>query len=629
MVSALCKEILELSEAEDLDEDEGFFEIGFDSLMITEMASKLKEKLEPSVKVTVNIGFNYPSISKLAKYIESELDEHLIKTKAPKPTTEHKEDSIAIIGMSCRLPNAPDIASFETMLEEGKSGIKEIPIERWDNRKYYDPNMDAPGKSYVNKLGLIENIKCFDANFFGISPREAKLMEPQQRIFLECSYKALENANYSPEALRGSLTGVFAGVGPNEYYAQLEKSGFSNEELSMYSITGNVLNLIPGRVAYAFDFKGPSISVDTACSSSLVAIHYACQSLKNREIDYAIAGGVNVLLMPESNITLCKAKALSPEGQCKTFDENADGYARAEGCGVIFLKRLSDALRDKDTILAVIKGSAVNNDGKSAGLTVPNGKSQEEVMMKALSQTDLSSSDVSYIEAHGTGTPLGDPIEVDAINHVYGKERFQENPLFLGTVKTNIGHLESAAGVVSVIKTVISLQKKKIYKLLNFKQLNPYINLGDTRLALQKMDWNSGPKLKSAGVNAFGFSGTNAHVILQEFPRAAEQITKPAKAHLLVFSAKSQTALDNLAVSYQQYLATTADDFGDLCFTAAVCREHYPYRLALVAERAQEASRLLEMGQFALSHGKNNTLVLENDPELMSSTDTLHAGRTG
>ncbi|WP_131777542.1 SDR family NAD(P)-dependent oxidoreductase [Legionella cherrii] len=619
MICALCNEILEITNADELDEDEGFFELGFDSLMITELASKLKEKLAPTLKVTATIGFDYPSINKLALHIESELNKYLITQPASKPVAAKEEDSIAIIGMSCTFPNAPNIAAFETLLDEGKSGMRDIPLERWDNQKYYDPDMDAPGKSYVNKLGLIENIKCFDANFFGISPREAKLMEPQQRIFLECSYKALENANYLPESLRGSLTGVFAGVGPNEYYAQLEKSGFSNEELSVYSITGNVSNLIPGRVAYTFDFKGPSISVDTACSSSLVAIHYACQSLKNREIDYALAGGVNVLLLPESNITLCKAKALAPDGYCKTFDELADGYARAEGCGVLFLKRLSDALRDKDNILAVIKASAVNSDGRSAGLTVPNGKSQEEVMMKALSQTDLSASDISYIEAHGTGTSLGDPIEVHAINQVYGKEHSQDNPLYLGAVKTNIGHLESAAGVASVIKTVLSLQKKKIYKLLHFKKLNPHIHLGDTLLALQKIDWNTGSKLRCAGVNAFGFSGTNAHVILQEFPKPAEQKpTQSAKVQLLILSANSQASLEHLAQSYQQYLATTQDDFGDICFTAATCRAQQPYRLALIAHNAQEASHLLETGQFALSHGKKSTLNVQNESMLQS-----------
>ena len=613
MLSGICKDILELSAADDLDEDEGFFEIGLDSLMIAEMANELKKKLEPVMKIMVNIGFNHPSINKLARHIESELDTHLIQKQADQPSLQKSEEAIAIIGMSCALPNAPDITAFENLLEQGLSGIKEIPSERWDNSKYYDPDMEAPGKSYVTKMGFIEHIKDFDANFFGISPREAKLMEPQQRLFLEHCYKALEHANYPPDSLRGSLTGVFAGVGPNEYYALLEKSGFSNEELSAYSITGNVLNLIPGRVAYFFDFKGPSLSIDTACSSSMVALHYACQSLKNHETDYALAGGVNVLLMPESNVTLCKAKALAPDGQCKTFDEQADGYARAEGCGVVFLKRLSDAIRDKDSILAVIKATAVNNDGKSAGLTVPNGTSQEEVMKTALSQSNLSSEDISYIEAHGTGTPLGDPIEVHAINQVYGVHHNPENPLYLGTVKTNIGHLESSSGIAGVIKTIISLQKKRIYKILNFNHLNPNINLNNTRIALHNMDWNSGSKLRCAGINAFGFSGTNAHVILQEFPQ--QDTRRPShqdQPHVLVLSAKSSTALTYLSKAYQHYLETTKEDFGDICFTAATCRDHYPHRLTLVAKSSTEAAQLLNSNQFALSSNPNKIFDLSN-----------------
>lgn len=618
LLLGMSQKIQELPETTQLDVDASFFDIGFDSLMLTEMAFMLQETLEPTLKITVYIAFDYPSINKLATYIKEALENTFIHQQEDTPASTIAEDSIAIIGMSCSLPNAPDIAAFEALLEQGLSGIKDIPIERWDNRHYYDPNPDAPRKSYVNHLGLIDNIKAFDANFFGISPREATLMEPQQRLFLECCYQALEHANYRAEALRGSLTGVFAGVSTNEYYAQLEKSGFSDEELTMYSITGNVLNLVSGRVAYVFDFKGPSISIDTACSSSLVAIHYACQSLKNREIDYALAGGVNVLLMPESNITLCKAKALSPSGQCKTFDTAADGFARGEGCGVILLKRLSDAIRDKDSILAVIKASAINSDGKSAGLTVPNGKSQEDVMRKALSQTALSSHDISYIEAHGTGTPLGDPIEVHAINSVYGHQRQADNPLYMGSVKTNIGHLESASGIASIIKTVIALQKNKIYKHLNFNTLNPNISIDDTRIALQTTNWRSDSNRKYAGVNAFGFSGTNAHAILQDYPSHHRNtpINKAIKPYLLVLSAKSKRALDQLVARYQTYLETTNDHFGDICFTAATCRDHHPYRLAVIATSAASASRMIDAGQFALSHGENNTLALAQDTTL-------------
>lgn len=528
-------------------------------------------------------------------------------------TLKVADDAIAIIGMSCSLPNAPDITAFARLLEEGLSGIKDIPIERWDNEKYYNPNKDVPGKSYVNKLGLMENIKDFDASFFGISPREAQLMEPQHRIFLECCYLAMENANYLPSSLRDSLTGVFVGVGPNGmgYYPH------QNETLNFYYVTGNGASYIPGRVAYIFDFKGPSISFNTTCSSSLVAIHYACQSLKNKEIDFALAGGVNIILMPEINIALCNAKALSPDGQCKTFDAGADGYVRSEGCGVIFLKRLADAIRDKDTVLAVIKASAVNNDGKSMGFTAPNGKSQEEVMLQALKQTELSSSDISYVETHGTGTPIGDPTEVHSINNVYGCQRSKDNPLYLGAVKTNIGHLESASGIAGVIKTIISLQKKKIYKNLNFKKLNPNIKLEDTRIALQNMDWNMGTKPNCAGVNSFGFSGTNAHLILQEFAATAEKSPpRPARLNILVISAKTQTSLDHLAKRYQQYLETTKECFSDVCFTTATCREHHPYRLAVVAKSATEAARLLDMSQFASSLEKNNPFDLQDDAVL-------------
>lgn len=600
LVVNICKLILELDPEEELNEDDGFFEIGFDSLMIIELANRLKENLEPMLKIIVNIGFDYPTINKLAQYIEAGLDANLSKTKLNHEPQVSNGD-IAIIGMSCSLPGAPDIAAFAQLLEDGRSGIKDIPLERWDNSLYYDPDMDAPGKSYISRLGLIDQIKEFDPQFFGISPREAKLMEPQQRLFLEGCYKALEQANYRPDSLRGSMTGVYAGVGPNEYYAQLEKSGFSNEELSTYSITGNVLNLIPGRVAYTFDFKGPSISVDTACSSSLVALHYACQGLKNHETDYALAGGVNVLLMPESNVTLCKAKALSPDGQCYTFDQRANGYVRGEGYGVVFLKRLADAIKDGDQVLAVIKASAINNDGKSAGLTVPNGKSQEHVMLRALQQSGLSFDDVTYIEAHGSGTPLGDPIEVHAINTVYARGR-KDNPLYLGTVKTNIGHLESASGVAGIIKTVIGLQKKTIFKHLNFNTLNPKIVMHDSHIALKNTVWETPGAIRVAGVNAFGFSGTNAHVILQEFPAEQQTYDRVTKPHLLVLSAKSQSALRGLVEQYQQFLETAVDDFADICFTAATCREHYSQRLALVATNSEEAALYLKKWLLSPNH---------------------------
>ncbi|WP_233586526.1 SDR family NAD(P)-dependent oxidoreductase [Legionella sp. km772] len=617
MLTNVCKDILDAPTMEELDEDQGFFELGFDSLMVAELANELKKKLEPALKIMINIGFNYPTINKLARHIEEELNLKLVKQASAASPSKNDNEEIAVIGMSCSFPQAPNIHAFEQLLAEGRNGMRDIPKDRWDNSAYFDPDPNVPGKSYVTKLGLIDHIKEFDAAFFGISPREAKLIDPQQRLFLECCYTAIEQANYPLKNLTGSLTGVFAGVGPNEYFTQLEKSGFTNEELSMYSITGNVLNLIPGRVAYFFDFKGPSLSVDTACSSSLVAIHYACQSLKSGEIDYALAGGVNVILLPESNITLCKARALSPDGQCKTFDAAADGYARAEGCGVLLLKRLGDALRDKDNILAVIKASAVNNDGKSVGLTVPNGKSQEEVMLKALKQSQLASADISYIEAHGTGTPIGDPIEVHAINQVYGLTHSQDNPLYLGAVKTNIGHLESASGVAGVIKTILSLKNKKLYKHLHFKRLNSSIHLNDTLIPLETTDWHSNTPLRYAGVNAFGFSGTNAHLIMQEHVNPSHPSPKhPVGRYLLTLSARSKNSLESLVHLYQGYLESTHYDFADICFTAATCRTHYPYRIVVAASTAQEARDHLSKGLFALSYGEDNTAI--TDPILRS-----------
>lgn len=612
LVTALCKQILELSAEEELDEQEGFFAIGFDSLMIAELASELRKKLEPAIKIMVSVAFNYPTINKLAHHLATELNTKVKEQRVEQVTdTNNRLDDIAVIGLSCSLPQAPNLAAFEHLLAEGLNAIKEIPQERWDNSLYYNADVTAAGASYVRQMGLLEHIKEFDAAFFGISPREARFMDPQQRLFLECCYTAIEHANYPLATLKGSATGVFAGVGPNEYFAQLERAGFSKEELSAYSITGNVLNLIAGRVAYTFDLKGPSLSIDTACSSSLVALHYACQSLKSHEIDYALAGGVNVLLSPESNITLCKAHALSPTGQCHSFDQQADGYVRAEGCGVVLLKRLSDALRDKDSIWAVIKASAVNHDGKSAGLTVPSGTSQEELMRKALQQAHLSAADISYIEAHGTGTPLGDPIEVHAINEVYGKAHTAANPLYLATVKTNIGHLESASGIAALIKAILSLKRKKIYKHLNFKQLNANIDLKETRIPLHNMAWNTGSTLRTAAVNAFGFSGTNAHVIVQEY--TANPVSQHhAGTYLLVLSAQSQRSLEQLARHYQEYLAATADDFANICFTAATCREHYAYRLAIAATTPQEAMHYLINGTYSLSYGEHNIPALDD-----------------
>ncbi len=372
-----------------------------------------------------------------------------------------RSEPIAIIGMACRFPggaNTPD--AYWQLLEKGFDGISEIPKSRWNVDQYYDPNPDAPGKMYT-RLGGFLNVPVdqFDPQFFGISPREAEFMDPQQRLLLEVSWEALENAGINPKSLAGSNTGVFIATSTADY-KDLFFANASADQIESFFSTGVSSSVLAGRLSYFYGLQGPSFSLDTACSSSLVALHEACQKLHAGEIDLALVGGINLILSPYIHISLCKANMLAPDGYCKTFDASANGYSRGEGCGMVLLKHLNDAIQDKDRILAVIKSSSNNQDGSSSGLTVPNGEAQIALIRKALQQAKLEANAVDYIETHGTGTALGDPIEVGALTAVFSGAR--EKPLLLGTVKTNIGHLESAAGVAGLIKTILSLQHEAI-----------------------------------------------------------------------------------------------------------------------------------------------------------------------
>lgn len=581
----------------------------FESLGFTQT---LLETLDLSLQELLSHRYKLPSsplltLDKLARNIQQ------IIMPAPvhrQPTINVLNvEPIAIIGMSCRFPKAANIDEFLSLLERGESGMTDIPLERWDNDKYYDSDEDALGRLYIKQLGLIDNVKNFDTDFFNISPREAKLMAPQLRVFMETSYHAIENANLSLDSIRDSDTGVFVGCGTNEYPQVLAKQGVSLEELNIYFATGNVLNALAGRVAYAFDFHGPIQVIDTACSSSMTAIHNACLSLQSGDCTMALAGGVNILLLPESNITLSKAKMLSPESRCKTFSDDADGYARSEGSGVLVLKRLSTAIKDKDNILAVIKGSAINSDGKSGGFTVPNGIAQEEVIRSALAKAKLSPSDIDYIEAHGTGTPLADPIEVNSITKIFSEHHNAVKPLYISSVKTNIGHCESASGVAGVIKAVLSLQTKKLYKHLNFRKLNPSIELKNTIIPLNTIDWHKEHDLRNAGVSSFGFSGANAHMILQQAPdKTRKKRTLPPES-LLVLSAKRKDVLELLLSSYQNYLSNTQDVFADICYTAATCRSHFLFRVAISASTAKQAAALIRNNEYQIYQIKK-----EKDP---------------
>ncbi|PSB03927.1 type I polyketide synthase [Merismopedia glauca] len=425
-------------------------------------------------------------------------------------------EPIAIVGMSCRFPggaNSPN--AYWKLLKEGKSGIKEIPGDRWDVDSYYDADFNAPGKMYVRSGGFIDGVDTFDPQFFGISEREAAGIDPQQRLLLEVAWEALENAGQTLDKATFKETGTFIGSFMDDY---LRLNTGNRKQIDAYNSLGTLRCMTAGRLAYLLNLQGPTMQLDTACSSSLVAVHLACQSLRARECNMALAGGVNLMLSPDVTIGLCKLRALATDGRCKTFDATADGYVRGEGCGVIVLKRLSSALADGDNILATIRGSAINHDGASNGLTAPNGVAQEAVIRKALANAGVQPSEIQYVETHGTGTSLGDPIEVLALGKVLSEARTTEQPLTIGSVKTNFGHLESAAGMASLMKVVLSLQNQQIPPHLHLKDPNPYIPWQKFPLLVpQKLTpWSAKEGTRLAGVSSFGMSGTNVHLIVEQ-----------------------------------------------------------------------------------------------------------------
>ena len=430
-------------------------------------------------------------------------------------------EPVAVVGIGCRFPGdvvGPD--SFWDLLVEGRNAISRIPADRWDADAFYDPDPLTPGRMTTKWGGFVPDIAGFDAEFFGITPREAAAMDPQQRMLLEVSHEALENAGIPPDSLAGSRTGVMMGVYFNEYQSMLASSP---ENVDAYSGTGNAHSITVGRISYLLGLRGPSVAVDTACSSSLVAVHLACQSLRLRETDLALAGGVSVTLRPETQIAISAWGLLSPQGRCATFDAAADGFVRSEGAGVVVLKRLTDAIRDGDQVLAVVRGSAVNQDGRSNGVTAPNTAAQCDVIADALRSGDVAPESVNYVEAHGTGTVLGDPIEFEALAATYGRG---EGRCALGAVKTNLGHLEAAAGIAGFIKATLSVQHAQVPPNLHFSQWNPAINAASTRFFVptEHGQWPTGEGQvgpRRAAVSSFGLGGTNAHVIIEQGPELA------------------------------------------------------------------------------------------------------------
>lgn len=618
--------ILEFPAGQLPDVDKGFSALGMDSLLALQFKETLSEQTGLTLPSTLT--FDYPNIVKLAVYLKNQFftDPNVLPSSGERRESvndignrEAAVHDIAIIGFGCRFPGGANSAeSFWSLLKNSDDSIVDIPKERWDINEYYDANPDAAGKMYCRKGGFLDGIDLFDATLFEISRREANHMDPQQRLLLETTWEAFENAGVAPDKVKESQTGVFVGITSTEYGNRLTADV---NRIDPYSITGNTSNTAAGRLSYFYGLHGPAMAVDTACSSSLVAVHLACQSLRSGESRMALAAGVNLILDPMGTIAASRARMLSADGKCKTFDASADGYVRSEGCGVVVLKPLADAEKDGDTILAVIRGSAVNQDGSSSGLTVPNGPIQEAVIKEALYQARLQPEDVSYLEAHGTGTPLGDPLELQAANAAYrsGHESLETKPeaLLVGSVKTNLGHLESAAGIAGLIKVVLSLKHNQIPAHLNFETPNPHIPWSELNVKVPTSitSWPKGGR-QIAGVSSFGFSGTNAHVIVESYKEPTDPFNSndviektdgnyyvlPISAHteeaLLALKEKHRILLLERISTGNNSLENQALSALSLCYGASTSRQHFKYRAGAIGRTLTELESNLSVDEL-------------------------------
>jgi acyl transferase domain-containing protein/aryl carrier-like protein len=534
------------------------------------------------------------------------------------PWREHipsHHEPIAVVGIGCRFPGrANDPEMFWRLLEAGVDAVTEIPSDRWDLRAFHHPDPSRPGKTYSRWGGFVEEIDRFDPHFFGISPREAVRMDPQQRLLLEVAWEALEDAGLRLDRISGSRTAVFVGISSFDY-SILETSFRDRGEIDVYSNTGGSLSIAANRISYCFDFRGPSAAVDTACSSALVAVHLACRSIWQDDCPMALAGGVNALLLPDWYVGFCRMGMLSPEGRCRTFDASASGFVRSEGAGMVALKPLAQALTDGDRVYAVIRGTAINQDGRTPGMTVPSQEAHEALLRQACRDARVAPATIQYVEAHGTGTLVGDPIEARALGRVLSEGRPGDQPCLIGSVKTNIGHLEAGAGIAGLIKAALALHHRRIPANLHFDRPNPEIDFDALRLRVptRSEPWPLGDGPALAGVNAFGFGGTNAHVVLQEAPDEivartscphlgnGKVVKQPAaRAWLIPLSARGPEALRAVARSWDEFLLECPDDvlLEEIAANAALRRTHHDHRLGVVAHSKQElAERLREFAE--------------------------------
>ncbi|MFD4529549.1 beta-ketoacyl synthase N-terminal-like domain-containing protein [Streptomyces sp. NPDC058470] len=618
----------------------GFADLGLDSLSIVEFVDRLGTRL--GLEIPLSMPFERPCLDDLVDHLlpriaarkapEAPASPPAPATVSPSapdtaPETAPAADPIAIVGMSCRFPGSPSVRDYWRLLLDGREVIRDVPSDRWDGKAFLSDGAWTPGTMTSLRGGYLDDVRGFDAAFFRISPREARSLDPQHRLFLEVAYEALEDAGATRDRLRGSATGVFVGMNSSDHAQHV---GSQLQDVDLYYGTGNSFAGASGRLSYFLGLTGPSMAVDTACSSSLTAVHLAMQSLRQGESDLAVAGGVNVILSPVIPVSVSAGGALSPSGHCRTFDEAADGYLRGEGSGAVVLKRLSTALADGDRVYAVLPGSAVNQDGASSGLTVPNGTAQRALIQQALDQAGLSGQDVGYAEAHGTGTPLGDPIELRALAQALRPGAGDGAPLLVGSAKPNIGHLEAAAGMAGLIKAVLSVHHGRIAPHIGVTTA-PTSQVAWEELKLEiaegREQWPEKGRRRIAGVSSFGFTGTNAHVLVAEPPDAprspGEADTEPPARFALPLSAAQAFALPSAAKQYLTLLESDdAHTLADLAYTASVRRSHLDHRAVVVGQDLIGVRSALR----ALTKGEEHPGVLAGSAELERSCVFVFSG---